>query len=216
MGNFSWFLMVFITLKLVVFSKNSANFLTLKFLFFIVKLLPSFIMNWWITIFFLVNYKLFCLFSVLSDAILTLLWSFVFQNGYKFFDVINVCCLILPFVFVRFLNIGISHQSNASLFTSLTYLLWRLSFRSYTNFFFEKYLNFLCFSICSSFGRQLCQNCGWAGSEPYVRSHITEPPCSFLKLFSELFFAASAQVLVNVLKLSSTEYLLSNIGLLWC
>ena len=44
-------------------------------------------------------------------------------------------------------------------------------------FFFEKYLNFLCFSICSSFGRQLCQNCGWAGSEPYVRLHITEPPC---------------------------------------
>ena len=35
------------------------------------------------------------------------------------------------------------------------------------------------FSICSSFGRQLCQNCGWAGSELYVRSHITEPPCQF-------------------------------------
>ena len=51
--------------------------------------------------------------------------------------------------------------------------------------FFEKDLDFfgirkkffLCFSICSSFGRQLCQNCAWAGSEPYVPSHITEPPC---------------------------------------
>ena len=43
--------------------------------------------------------------------------------------------------------------------------------------FFEKYMNFCCFFICSSFGRQLCQNCGWAGSEPFVQSHITEPPC---------------------------------------
>ena len=139
-------------------------------------------MNWWIT-FFLVSYKLFCLFSVLSDAILTLLLSFVFKNGHKFFDVNDVCCccLILPFVFVRFLNIGISHQSNASFFTPLKYLLWRLSFRSYTSFFFEKYLNFLCFSICSSFVRQSFQNCRWAGSEPYVQSHISEPPCWFHK-----------------------------------
>ena len=38
------------------------------------------------------------------------------------------------------------------------------------------------FSICSSFGRQLCQNSGWAGSEPYVPLHITEPPCSNRKL----------------------------------
>ena len=129
--------------------------------------------------FFLVNYRLFCLFSVLSDAILALLLRFVFYNGHKFFDVINVCCccLFLPFVFARFLNIGISHQSNASFFTPLIYLLWRLSFRSYTSFFKKKYLNFLCFSICSSFGRQLCQNCGWAGSELYVQSHFTEPPC---------------------------------------
>ena len=58
----------------------------------------------------------------------------------------------------------------------LSYLLLRLSFRSFASFFW-KILEFLCFSICSSFGIQLCQNCGWAGSEPYVRSHITEPPC---------------------------------------
>ena len=52
--------------------------------------------------------------------------------------------------------------------------------------FFEKDLDFfgirkkyfLGFSICLSFGRQLCQNCGWAGSEPYVPSHITERSCS--------------------------------------
>ena len=56
----------------------------------------------------------------------------------------------------------------------------------YTPVFFEKKLNFCFFSICSSFGRHLCQNCGWAGSEPYVRSHITEPPCLFnvIKNFS--------------------------------
>ena len=44
-------------------------------------------------------------------------------------------------------------------------------------FFSEKYLNFRGFSICSSYGRQLCQKCGWALSEHYVRTHITEPPC---------------------------------------
>ena len=60
-------------------------------------------------------------------------------------------------------------------------LHWVTCFRGYlfvhTPVFFEKYLNFLCFSICSSFGRQLCQKCGWSGSEPYVQSHITEPLC---------------------------------------
>ena len=44
-----------------------------------------------------------------------------------------------------FLNIDISHQSNESFFTPLSYLFWRLSFRSYTNFFFKKLLNFCVF-----------------------------------------------------------------------
>ena len=38
----------------------------------------------------------------------------------------------------------------------------------------------MCFwkcSITSSFGSQLSQECGWAGSEHYVHTHITEPPC---------------------------------------
>ena len=56
----------------------------------------------------------------------------------KVFDVINVCCccccLILLFVSTRFLNIGISQQSNASIFTPLSCLLWSLSYRSYTIF----------------------------------------------------------------------------------
>ena len=46
----------------------------------------------------------------------------------------------------------------------------------------ERYVCFWKFSISSSFGSQLSQECGWAGSEPYVRTHITEPPCSLLQL----------------------------------
>ena len=64
---------------------------------------------------FLSSYKILCLVSVLFDAILTSLLSFLY--GHKVFYVINVCCccrLILLFVLSRFLNIGISHQSNAS------------------------------------------------------------------------------------------------------
>ena len=42
----------------------------------------------------------------------------------------------------------------------LSYLRWRQSFSSCT-FFFKK-MNFCGFSICTSFGRHLCQKCGWA------------------------------------------------------
>ena len=148
-------------------------------------------MDWSIS--FLVIYKLFCLVLGSSHGMLTLILNFVFQNGQKVFDVINVycccCCLILLFVLTRFLNIGISQQFNASIFTPLSYLLWTLSYRSYT--FFLKHLGFygffwysliFGFSICSLFGRQLCQNCEWAGLEPYVPSHIAEPPCFFYSI----------------------------------
>ena len=69
--------MVFITLKLIVFFLKSANFLTLNSVLFcllVIKLYYELVNNH----LFLVNYKFFCLFSVLSDAILTLLLSFVF------------------------------------------------------------------------------------------------------------------------------------------
>ena len=72
----------------------------------------------------------------------------VFQNGHKFFDVINVCCcccLILLFNLTRFLNIGISQQSIASIFAPLSYLLWRLSYRSYTIFFWKTLVLFWVF-----------------------------------------------------------------------
>ena len=48
---------------------------------------------------------------------------------------------------------------------------------AFLGFFWDSQKLIVGFSICSSFGRQLCQNCGWAGSEPYVPSHISEPPC---------------------------------------
>ena len=36
------------------------------------------------------------------------------------------------------------------------------------------------FFISSSFGRQLSEKYRWAGMELNVRTHITEPPCSYL------------------------------------
>ena len=65
------YLMVFITLKLTI-KKIMSRFY--KFEVFFVYWLTSLIMGGPIS--FLVNYKLFCLVSILSDAILTLLICF--------------------------------------------------------------------------------------------------------------------------------------------
>ena len=75
-------------------------------------------------------------------------------------------------------------------------LHWVICFGGYlfvhtpVSFFLKNTWFFLCFPICSPFGRQLCQNCGWAGSEPYVQSHITEPPCWYYMpvVLSNIFF----------------------------
>ena len=57
-------------------------------------------------------------------------------------------------------------------------MYWSYIFSEETHvYLFSFRFIYLGFSICSSFGRQLCHNCGWAGSEPYVRLHITDPPC---------------------------------------
>ena len=81
-------------------------------------------------------------------------------------------------VWTRFLNISVSHQSNASFFTPLSYLLWRLSFPSYT--FFWRILDFLGFPsvphLLDNYAKIVNER---SVSEPYVRSHITEPPCLF-------------------------------------
>ena len=46
-------------------------------------------------------------------------------------------------------------------------------------------------SICSSFGRNLWQKRGWwAGSELYVRMHITEPPCYYYTIIMSTFLAS--------------------------
>ena len=136
-------------------------------------------MNWWITIF--------------SGELQVIL--FIFSFIWRYFDV------VIKFFFKRtnflmelmFVVVVWFCRSSSLAFLISAYLInlmhhfllhWIICFGGYLFvhtpvFFFEKYLNFLCFSICSSFGRQLCQNCGWAGSEPYVRSHITEPPGYF-------------------------------------
>ena len=159
--------MVLISLKLIVLTKK-ANFSTLLFLFFLSNYCKTFL--WTVLIFFVVIYNLFCLVSVLSDVVLNLLLSSVFENGPKVSDVIIVCCccLILLFVLTRFLNIGISHQSRASFFTSMSYLLCRLSFPSYTIFLKKSFFGFSGFPkilfgfffICSIFGIQLCRKRG--------------------------------------------------------
>ena len=100
--------MIFITLKLIVIKNISQFFNFAVFCFFFVYLLPS--PSWSGPISTLGKYKLFCLVSVSSEAILTLLISFLFKkNGHKVVDVINVCryCyLILSFVLTCFLNNG--------------------------------------------------------------------------------------------------------------
>ena len=123
------------------------------------------------------KFILFC-FNFIRQSFDFLL-SFVFWNGPKAFDVIiNVCCccLIPLFVSTRFLNIGISHQSSVSFFL-LQWVVCLGGF-SFIRYFFEKntwVFGFLyLFLYLSSFGRKLCQKCGWAGSELYVWSHITE------------------------------------------
>ena len=84
----------------------------------------------------------------------------------------------------------LAYHSNLMLQFYSTELFPLEAILSFIHNFFEKYLGFFWvfwdaqkiifgFSICSSFGWQLCQNCGWVGSEPYVSSHIAEPPCFF-------------------------------------
>ena len=68
--------MVFITVKLIVFLKKISEFF--KFSVFVLYCLIVTKPLWTGPISFLVNYKLFFLVSVLSDAILTSLLSFVF------------------------------------------------------------------------------------------------------------------------------------------
>ena len=90
--------------------------------------------------------------------------------------VVVVVVWFCPSSSLAFLISALLVKFNASFLTPLSFYFGGYLF-VHTPVFFEKYLTFLCSSIYSSFGRQLCQNCGWAVSEPYVQSHITGPPC---------------------------------------
>ena len=124
-----------------------------------------------------------------SDAILTLLIIFF---KLKILDLNNVCCfcLILLFVLTCLPNNGWSRQSRATFFTLLSHLFWRRLFCSYI--VFENYLKNWN-TIGCSFGGHLCQKFGWAGSELYVRTHITAPPCySFIIVLWQMNFSSPA------------------------
>ena len=78
---------------------------------------------------------------------------------------------------------GISHESNASFFTPLSYLLWRLSFCSYTIFFLEKYSNFWGFLSVPHLVDNYAKIVDERGrSVPYVRLQITERPALICSL----------------------------------
>ena len=140
---FNCYLLVFIILKYNCFSQYQPFFkLWCLFVFFCIFTEPYYDVApylFLLPIHFL-RYKLIYFFSVLSDAILTLL-IIIFLSGLKvleLMDIINICCyccLIFLFVLIFFDN-GQSHQFNAAFSTSLvmSYLCWRQSFCSYTIF----------------------------------------------------------------------------------
>ena len=82
------------------------------------------------------------------------------------------------FVLYRSLINDNSHwPTNVALFTLISDLSWR-QFFIHTPIIVDQYMRI--FERClfsSSFGRQSSQTCGYAGWEPYVRTHITELPC---------------------------------------
>ena len=82
----------------------------------------------------------------------------------------SVCCLIFVIVFRVVL---ISTRFICHLGFHLSFMEWYVCFRN--------------FSISSSFGFQLSQECGWAGLEPYERTHITEPLYLYLYIFIYIY-----------------------------
>ena len=106
--DFKWFSLLWNQL----FKKNTRIFQIFLFLFFIVQLLPSLLIDWSH-----IYYEMFCWVSVLSDAILTLLLSFVFKTDTKFlmqlmFVVVVVwycCCSWLFFLILAYV-INLMHH----------------------------------------------------------------------------------------------------------
>ena len=104
-------------------------------------------------------------------------------SGKKFFDVINVYCSSSWLAFLK-----LAYLINLMHHFKRHWAIWFGSYLFVHPTFFKKITWFLGFSVCSSFGRQLCQNCGSAESEPYVQLHITDPACLRLKFMSDLLW----------------------------
>ena len=93
----------------------------------------------------------------------------------------NGLLILFDFFFVlsRILrNIRSHRPSNVAFFTFLHDLRWKQFYIHRQNFFWSKCETSWKFSIFSSFGRQLSENSGYAGSEHQVQTHLTEPPCA--------------------------------------
>ena len=89
--------------------------------------------------------------------------------------VVWFCCSFWFAFLISAYHRNLMHQSS---------LHWVICFGGYlivhTHLFFWKILGIFLFFYLFGYllGRQLCRNCGWAGSEPHVPWHITESPCS--------------------------------------
>ena len=94
----------------------------------------------------------------------------------------DVCSLIMFVVWCLFLSILLVQLST----TFIGPLAWHYCIPMvvyWTTCMFLKFLIFL------SFGSQLSRESGWAGSEPYVRTHITESPCFYLCFYIDYILA---------------------------
>ena len=104
-----------------------------------------------------------------------------------------------------FLNNGKSPRPSKAAFFKLPLndLIWTLLFIIIHQLFLK---NTWKFSICSSFGRQLNQKWGRAGSEHYLRTHIIEPPCFCTYLFYINFSLNKLAVSVNKIVVKALVY----------
>ena len=97
-----------------------------------------------------------------------------FYHGHRVLVVKIVCCLVFIIV------LSSSPIINNFLWPFSVALLYLIGCLLNDVYVIESFLSHLFQFSLSSFGSQLCQGFGRAGSEHFVRTHITEPPCSLL------------------------------------
>ena len=99
-----------------------------------------------------------------------------FLNGHAGLDVNKIVFVVVWFCCSSWLAslmlAGLTNLMRHFLLQRVMLFVGYLLFRQH---FGKKTLEILEFSISSSFGRQLCQKCGWAGLESYEQSHVTKP-----------------------------------------